>query len=455
MAELDNPNILLDENDYPPIAPLRPGAPLGAMAAPGSLGATPGNEYPPAVSPPRGTPRLGAMPMPWASPTLGTPGAQAAPGTFLTLRSPRRATLAAEDNPPVMPAAAPAAAPPTLGGPTLGGPSSAVPNTASGYTPVRPKQTIAYPDRNAAEFQAPPISLGKRILGSLAVGAGAYKSPQLGQQIQNEVFDAPKEAAAQKYQTAVGDYMRQTAEEDRAQKEDLAEREAQSRSDLAKREGQSREDLQGAQGREADARAQALLHPPQEKPKTNFELWHEQNPNAPATDYLKAEQDAKPQRLTDPFEAFAYGTPEQKQAAKDFLDAEKKAGARYEKPGEIEQRYDLFRKDPDSYREMFGDKGAAQDAAQASRDQAQASRMLKYFDGQRKRIEQDWTLDEPTRAQQLAEIDRLGQPYLDATAPGPGKGGAAQFKSGQTVYDKQGNPRKIKNVLKDGRLELE
>jgi hypothetical protein len=126
----------------------------------------------------------------------------------------------------------------------------------------------------------------------------------------------------------------------------------------------------------------------------------------------KAIGSPKPQRLTDPFEAFAYGTPEEKQAAKDFLDAEKKAGARYDKPGEIEQRYDLFRKDPDSYRQMFGDRGGAQ-------DKAQASRMLQFFDKQRKEIEQDWTLDEPTKAQRLAEIQDLERPYLDTAAAAP------------------------------------
>jgi len=118
----------------------------------------------------------------------------------------------------------------------------------------------------------------------------------------------------------------------------------------------------------------------------------------------------KPQTLTNPFEAFAYGTPQEKRAAQDFLDYEKKIGARYEKPGEIEQRYSLFQKDPDAYRQMFGDRGAAQ-------DQATATRMLSYLDRQRKEIEADWTLDEPTKAQRLAEIQDLEQPNLDAAAP--------------------------------------
>lgn len=85
---------------------------------------------------------------------------------------------------------------------------------------------------------------------------------------------------------------------------------------------------------------------------------------------------------------------------------------RPEKPGEIEQRYQLYLKDPEAYKAMFGDRGAAQ-------DQTQAARMLRYFDGQRRRIEQDWTLDEPTKAQQLSEIDSLEKPYLDAAGGAP------------------------------------
>ena len=42
-------------------------------------------------------------------------------------------------------------------------------------------------------------------------------------------------------------------------------------------------------------------------------------------------QDAKPQKLTNPFEAFAYGTPKERQAAQDFISFEKKTGRQYDK----------------------------------------------------------------------------------------------------------------------------
>ena len=99
------------------------------------------------------------------------------------------------------------------------------------------------------------------------------------------------------------------------------------------------------------------------------------------------------------------------EAAQDFLTFEKKTGAQYEKPDEIEERYNLYRKDPEAYKAMFGDRAGAQ-------DQTQAARMLTYFDKRRKEITGDWTLDEPTRAQQLAEIEQLEQPYLNNAAGG-------------------------------------
>jgi hypothetical protein len=135
--------------------------------------------------------------------------------------------------------------PPTLGGPMLGAP----PIASNGYTPVRPKQTFPMP--NQADYQAPPISLTRRILGSLAVGAGAFKSPELGQQIQQEVFQAPQEQADKRYENAVQEQQRQTTQEDAAQKQDLAEKEAA-----------SKEPLTQAQTSEANARTDAITNPP-------------------------------------------------------------------------------------------------------------------------------------------------------------------------------------------------
>jgi hypothetical protein len=116
--------------------------------------------------------------------------------------------------------------------------------------------------------------------------------------------------------------------------------------------------------------------------------------------------------FTNPFEAFAFGSPDEKKAAQDFLDMEARTRKKNEKPGEVEQRYALYQKDPAAYREMYGDRGGAQ-------DQAQAARMLKYFATARKETEGNFMLDDATREERLAEIDALEKPYLDAAAARP------------------------------------
>jgi hypothetical protein len=167
----------------------------------------------------------------------------------------------------------------------------------------------------------------------------------------------------------------------------------------------------------------------------------------------------KPQTLTSPFEAYAYGTPEEKKAAQDFIAFEKQQGTRYERPSEIEERYSLYKRDPDAYKQMFGDRGAAQD----TRDQEQATRMLNYFAKQRKAIQEDFTLDDAEKQRQLAEIDALEKPYLGMAQPGQqqrpsqqktGARNAQQYQRGDEVMYK-GKRMKVLNVRPDGKLELE
>jgi len=119
----------------------------------------------------------------------------------------------------------------------------------------------------------------------------------------------------------------------------------------------------------------------------------------------------KPQKFTSPFEAFAYGDPKEQQSARDFIALEGKQKLQDRPPSEVEERYRLFKQDPDSYKAMYGDRGG-------SLDQAQAARMLKYFDGRRKEVEGDFTLDDQTKQQKLQELDDLQKPYLDAAQTG-------------------------------------
>jgi len=120
-------------------------------------------------------------------------------------------------------------------------------------------------------------------------------------------------------------------------------------------------------------------------------------------------------RITTPFEAFTYGTPEERKSAQEFIDLEKRLGARYQKPSEFDERYRLFKEDPETYKAMFGDR-------QGAVDKATATKMLGYFDKRRRELDQDFTLDDQQKKEQLADIDRLAQPFMDVTQPGAGGG---------------------------------
>jgi hypothetical protein len=124
----------------------------------------------------------------------------------------------------------------------------------------------------------------------------------------------------------------------------------------------------------------------------------------------------KPQTFSNAFEAFAYGTPEQKKSAQDFLDYEKKIGARYRTPTEFDEKFRLFKEDPETYKAMFGDKSAG------GPDKATATKMLTYFDKRRREIQNDFTLDDQQKAQQLQDIEGLEKPFMDAVQPGAGQG---------------------------------
>ena len=95
----------------------------------------------------------------------------------------------------------------------------------------------------------------RRGLGALAVGLGSFKSPQLGESIEREVFEAPHERAEQQYE-------QQTAEQQRQQ---AAER--QSGLDVTEKglkEAQTSEAQAAAEekGREPEGRVSQQFRPP-------------------------------------------------------------------------------------------------------------------------------------------------------------------------------------------------
>lgn len=100
--------------------------------------------------------------------------------------------------------------------------------------------------RNPLQDQAPQPLTGKhKALAAIFAGMGAFRSPELGQQIYNEEFVAPQER-----------YQKQQEQ----QQADIAQQ----------REAASRESLQGAQAQEAQARANALNNPPEKDVKQDW-----------------------------------------------------------------------------------------------------------------------------------------------------------------------------------------
>lgn len=128
---------------------------------------------------------------------------------------------------------------------------------------------------------------------------------------------------------------------------------------------------------------------------------------------LQDAQSVKPERQThtSAFEAFAYGSPEEKKAAQDYIDLEKKSAARYRTPSEFDEKFRLFKEDPETYKAMFGDKAGMP-------DRATATRMLNYFDKRRREVNGDFMLDETQKQEQLRDIENLEKPFMDAVQPG-------------------------------------
>jgi hypothetical protein len=128
-------------------------------------------------------------------------------------------------------------------------------------------------------------------------------------------------------------------------------------------------------------------------------------------DKVGGQTQPKPAGHTSAFEAFAYGSPEEKKAAQDYIDLEKKSAARYKTPSEFDEKFRLFKEDPETYKAMFGDKAGTP-------DRATATRMLNYFDKRRREVNGDFMLDETQKQEQLRDIENLEKPFMDAVQPG-------------------------------------
>ena len=301
----------------------------------------------------------------------------------------------------------PPVAPPQSFAP-VGMPDMKTPSPIGDYIPPIPGQRTEAPlPRRPQPSDYPPVQLHgwRKGLGALFTGMAAFGSPEEGERVHQHLFQEPRERAQQQYQAAASAYDTELQQG--------REQRAESRLEAGER---AKAELEAAQAKKAATLpprklGRAVNDNPQKPgepfaadfdPQTGAYL----NPDAGEA-IVGAKQWEKPQKFTNPFEAFTYGSAKEKQSAQDFLSFEKKIGQQYEKPGDVEQRYELYNRDPEAYKAMFGDRGAAQ-------DEAQATRMLNYFDKRRKEISGDWALDETEKAKQLSEIDELQKPYMNA-----------------------------------------
>jgi hypothetical protein len=125
--------------------------------------------------------------------------------------------------------------------------------------------------------------------------------------------------------------------------------------------------------------------------------------------------------FTNPFEAFTFGTPEQKQSAQDFLAFEKKQDRENQRPSETAERYSLYLRDPDAYKAMYGNKEETGEERTRIADRAHATVMLKFFERQRDEIDKNYMLGDDEKTQKLREIDELEKPFKDAATAQSGK----------------------------------
>jgi hypothetical protein len=248
------------------------------------------------------------------------------------------------------------------------------------------------------QFPAKPMSWWKKVLGGVQSTAAGIRDPNMAGATADRFFTSRQRKAVEQYSGAHGDWEGRLA-------------------NLMKLAKLRRDDLddQNIQS-ELDARNRPHAEKPENLDREAYDYYVGQGmtPAAARQRVLQDAQNVKPSRQphTSPFEAFAYGDAGEKRAAQDFLDMEHRLARQYEKPSEIDERYRLFKNDPDAYKAMFGEKGVGK------ADAATATRMLNYFDKRRREVDQDFTLDDEQKKQQRDDIDNLEQPFMDAVQPG-------------------------------------
>jgi hypothetical protein len=298
-------------------------------------------------------------------------------------------------------------------GPSLGQPAAQPNLIRDVYAP----QLQEVGQKLESAYAAPRPGMFRQVTGALL----SRRNPQLGGLVSGETQRQQAiEPLQQEYGLVSGQIGAQRAADLAALNAQNIQSEIAGRTDLAKyHEGildvRNNPAARQTPDEQAIDNLQGQVNPDTGKPYTRYEA---------TIKYKQDVQDTKPGGAvhTSPFEAFAYGTPQEKQSAQDFLALEKKVGAKYQKPDEVQSRYALFQKDPDAYRAMFGDRGQAAADRAGNAASGRAVQMLSYFQKQRDEISKNFMLGDDEKAQKLQELDQLQKPFMD-TASGAGNAG--------------------------------
>ncbi|MBZ5701022.1 MAG: hypothetical protein LAN84_04175 [Acidobacteriia bacterium] len=253
---------------------------------------------------------------------------------------------------------------------------------------------------NRADFPAEKMPLWKKILGLVSAGAAGFnRHDNTTYDLTRQVLGAPEAAAEKKYGQAEDIWKRGL---DAIQKESGLKN---TESEMRRRDVETAR-LQDQPEKSTDKKIDEYVNDKGQRVLTF------QRADNSTYDKVGGKAQEKQTGHTSPFEAFAYGSPEEKKAAQDFLDMEKRLGSRYRTPSEFEEKYRLFKEDPDTYKAMFGEKPSG------GPDKATATKMLNYFDRRRREVQGDFTLDDAQKQEQLRDIENLEKPLFEAVQPG-------------------------------------
>lgn len=137
------------------------------------------------------------------------------------------------------------------------------------------------------DYKPAHVSLGRKILALAAGGLTGMQDPKLGAQMTRSIAYGPQ---LEKMGEDTEEYKGALGQGELGEKQQAQER--------ATEKEKSEENFQTAESAKLNADAQKALHDMlSPEAKTDFEAWQKQNPNAPVADWLKAQAEAKPNKM--------------------------------------------------------------------------------------------------------------------------------------------------------------